>query len=164
VSNDIAFQIVCENCGCLSIKIEEPLKAKREAVVRCGDCGFSRGTVGALRDLSVQQYLDIAISAPTAAPLVRGPAASDKRPVTEISRRYGELQRLRQQVEIAEWLAAQSTRPSTIKHPRGRTVRYLGFQPSSRSEVIICADEREQKRPSLAHRHSRRTGGCPSKF
>jgi hypothetical protein len=148
MSNDIAFQIVCENCGCLSIKIEEPLKAKREAIVRCGDCGFSRGTVGALRDLSVRQYLDIAISAPTALPLAGGPTASDRRPVTEISRRYGELQRLRQQVEIAEWLAGQSTSPSTIRHTRGRTLRYLGFHPSSRTETIICADERERKSPS----------------
>ena len=51
--NDVGFQIVCTNCGCLSIKIEEPLTATREAIVYCGDCGTSRGTVGSLRDLSV---------------------------------------------------------------------------------------------------------------
>ena len=25
MNNDIGFQVICTNCGCLSIKIEEPL-------------------------------------------------------------------------------------------------------------------------------------------
>jgi len=48
------FQIVCIDCGCLAIRIEDPVKASREATVYCGECGASRGTVGALRDLAVQ--------------------------------------------------------------------------------------------------------------
>jgi hypothetical protein len=54
MTNDVDFQIVCVNCGCLAIRIEDPLKASREAIAYCGDCGVSRGTVGALRDLAVQ--------------------------------------------------------------------------------------------------------------
>ena len=52
--NNFEFQIVCIDCGCLAIKIEDPVKAPREATVYCGDCGAARGTVGALRDLAVQ--------------------------------------------------------------------------------------------------------------
>jgi hypothetical protein len=65
MNNDIAFQIVCAKCGCLSIKIEAPLKASREDVVYCGDCGSSRGTVGELRDLAVQRYPGVVFSTPS---------------------------------------------------------------------------------------------------
>src|SRR5579871_5326738 len=67
VKNEIGFRIVC-TCGCLSIRIEEPLKASREAIVYCGDCGASRGTVGALRDLAVQRHPDVISSAPLPVP------------------------------------------------------------------------------------------------
>src|ERR1700689_3028431 len=102
MSNDDSFQIVCMNCGCLSIKIEEPHKAMREALVYCGDCGNSRGTVGALRDLSVQRYAEIVT--PLTVPIVKGRAASERQSVSQISKRYAELRHLRQQVEVAEWL------------------------------------------------------------
>ena len=50
----IDFQMVCAYCGSLGIKIENPENAPREAIVYCGDCGTSRGTVGALRDLAAR--------------------------------------------------------------------------------------------------------------
>ena len=54
MNTNIGFQIICDNCGCLGIKIENPEQASREANVYCGDCGVSRGTMGALRDLSIR--------------------------------------------------------------------------------------------------------------
>jgi len=54
MNTGIGFQIVCANCGCLGIRIENPEQASREANVYCGDCGVPRGTMGTLRDLSVQ--------------------------------------------------------------------------------------------------------------
>jgi hypothetical protein len=49
------FQMVCGDCGNLKIKIENPEGASRDAIVYCGHCGASRGTIGALRDLAVQR-------------------------------------------------------------------------------------------------------------
>ena len=48
------FQMVCGNCGCVGIKIEDPERAPREAAVHCSECGVPRGTMGALRDLAVR--------------------------------------------------------------------------------------------------------------
>jgi hypothetical protein len=146
MSNNVGFQIVCTNCGCLSINVKEPLKAAREDIVYCGECGISRGTIGALRDLSVRQYLDIAISTPSAAPPVTG-TANDRQPVKAISKRYDELRRLRQQVEIAEWLAGQSNSSAVIGPIRRRSARYIGFRPSPHTATVIPED-RGLKRPS----------------
>ena len=52
MNTSIEFQLVCDDCGSLTIKIENPESASREAVIYCGRCGASRGTVGALRDLA----------------------------------------------------------------------------------------------------------------
>ena len=49
---NVEFQMVCDDCGSLTIKIENPEGASRETVVYCGHCGASRGTMGALRDLA----------------------------------------------------------------------------------------------------------------
>ena len=46
------FQMVCCKCGSLKIKIENPTGASRSEIVYCGNCGASRGTMGALRDLA----------------------------------------------------------------------------------------------------------------
>jgi hypothetical protein len=51
--SNIEFQLVCGACGSLAIKIENPVSASRKAIVHCGECGASRGTLGALRDLAV---------------------------------------------------------------------------------------------------------------
>ena len=48
------FQMVCGDCGSLEIKIENPESASRDAIVCCGHCGASRGTIGALRDLAAR--------------------------------------------------------------------------------------------------------------
>jgi hypothetical protein len=52
-SND-DFQMVCDNCGSLTIKIENPVESSSDAVVNCGGCGSARGTLGALRDLAAR--------------------------------------------------------------------------------------------------------------
>jgi hypothetical protein len=54
MSTSVDFQMVCGSCGGLAIKIENPERAPREAIIYCGDCGVSRGTMGALRDLAVR--------------------------------------------------------------------------------------------------------------
>ena len=98
--NNFEFQIVCISCGGLAIKIEDPVKAPREATVYCGDCGAARGTVGALRDLAVQTNSNV----PTRSqpPPKNGRTTYDPHSGGEISERYDELQRLRQQVKMAE--------------------------------------------------------------
>ena len=110
MNNDVDFQIVCVDCGCLAIRIEDPLKASREAIVYCGDCGVSRGTVGALRDLAVQPNPAVEFSARPVASCKGGRTVDESQSCNEISRRYHELQRLRRQVEIAESLALGSDR------------------------------------------------------
>jgi len=146
MSDAIGFQIVCDNCGCLSIVIEEPLTATREAVVRCGDCGTSRGTVGALRDLAVKEHSDIVASPPSNA---LGQTPDELHPATEISRRYAELRRLRQQVELAEWLVHEARRPNSIGRSRKKYVRSLPFHASRSTERHVYVNgEPEQKRPS----------------
>ena len=52
MSVNVEFQMVCDDCGSLTIKIENPEGASRETVVYCGHCDASRGTMGALRDLA----------------------------------------------------------------------------------------------------------------
>ena len=49
---NVEFQMVCDDCGSLTIKIENPEGACRETVVYCGHCGAPRGSMGALRDLA----------------------------------------------------------------------------------------------------------------
>jgi hypothetical protein len=146
MNHDIVFQIFCTNCGCLSIRIEEPLKATREAMVYCGDCGTSRGTVGALRDLSVRQHSDTVFSTPPTASPVTELKANDAPSASGISKRYAELQRLRHQVEIAELLACESNRPAAIGRTR-RNTGYVGFRASPRAEAVTWVDEQDQKRP-----------------
>jgi hypothetical protein len=48
------FQMVCRDCGTLGIKIESPVDAPPETVVTCTNCGASRETIGALRDLATR--------------------------------------------------------------------------------------------------------------
>jgi hypothetical protein len=54
MNNDFEFQMVCCDCGSPAIKIEDPVSASRETIVHCGECGASRGTIGALRDLAAR--------------------------------------------------------------------------------------------------------------
>jgi len=52
MNSDPEFQMICGDCGNITIKIENPISASRETIVHCGECGASRGTIGALRDLA----------------------------------------------------------------------------------------------------------------
>jgi len=104
--NKSEFQIVCIDCGCLSIKIDDPVYASRDAIVSCSDCGGSRGTLGDLRDLSVKANADVTLPAGLRLPCPNSTITYDPQSDGEISKRYGELQRLRRQVKSAEVLAA----------------------------------------------------------
>ena len=125
MNNNIDFQIVCIDCGCLGIRIEDPLKASREAIVYCGDCGASRGTMGALRDLAVQSNAEVKLPLRPWVSSQIGRTAADPQSHGEISKRYGELQSLRQQVKIAESLA---------REPKRRVTAIL---PSRRGDVTV---------------------------
>ena len=143
MSNESNFQIVCTNCGCLSIKIQEPVKSSREAIVYCGDCGASRGTVGSLRDLAVQGYPDVAF--PTLSSTLSSDVA-DEQPSIRISTQYAELRRLRQQVKIAEWLASETNRPHATKRIRNPDTK--DFALAHRPKGLHSLPTRDQKRPS----------------
>jgi hypothetical protein len=54
MNSDVGFQLVCRDCGALGIKIESPGDASPETVVRCSNCGNSRGSIGALRELATR--------------------------------------------------------------------------------------------------------------
>ena len=47
-----SFKVVCEDCGSLSIKLENPERAPGNAQIRCSGCGAVRGTLADLRDLA----------------------------------------------------------------------------------------------------------------
>ena len=146
MSNANGFQVVCINCGCLSIKISEPLKSPRDAIVRCGDCGSSRGTVGALRDLAVQRCSNIAFPKLSAVLEANDAAADEKRSASTITRRYAELKRLRYQVKIAERLANVSSKPFTVAAHKS-DVTPSGFRRSVLKTITRLGDKREDERP-----------------
>jgi len=87
------FQMVCANCGCLGTKIEDPEQASREAIVYCGDCGVSRGTVGALRDLAVRPKAHAVL------PIVQRAKVNS---YIKLVAQHNELQSLRRKVQMAE--------------------------------------------------------------
>ena len=94
MNTSVDFQMVCNNCGCLGIRIEDPEQASREAIVHCGDCGVSRGTVGALRDLAVRP------EALAVQPIANQAAKTKAR--TKLVALHFELQSLRRQLQTAE--------------------------------------------------------------
>lgn len=94
MNNDVDFQMVCGDCGSLAVKIENPEQASREAIIYCGDCGASRGTMGALRDLAVRP--DALALLP---PKQRVPKAKFHSKLVE---QYREVQSLRRKVQMAE--------------------------------------------------------------
>jgi hypothetical protein len=127
------FQIVCINCGCLAIRIEDPVNASREATVYCGDCGAVRGTMGALRDLAVQTNAEVVLPTRSRLPSQNGRTTYDPQS-GEMSERYGELQRLRRRVKLAESVAREPKRRLTaIDRIRGGNARSFHGQ-SSRDE------------------------------
>src|ERR1700690_3138105 len=94
MNNDVDFQMVCGDCGSLAVKIENPEHASREAIIYCGDCGASRGTMGALRDLAVRP--DALAMLP---PKQRVPKAGFR---SKLAEQYREVQSLRRKVQMAE--------------------------------------------------------------
>src|SRR5271169_161656 len=91
MNNDLEFQMVCWDCGSLAIKIENPVSASRETIVHCGECGASRGTIGALRDLAVR--------ANVLGTRQRSPKEDS---CSELVSLHNELQTLRRRVQMAE--------------------------------------------------------------
>jgi hypothetical protein len=99
----VDFQMVCDDCGSLAIRIEKPESASREAIVYCGDCGAPRGTVGALRDLAVR------LGAHVLPARQRIPKLKSR---SELVTLHKELQSLRRKVQLAE--ASWRTTPSDM--------------------------------------------------
>jgi hypothetical protein len=89
----VEFQMVCGDCGSLAIKIENPASASRKTIVYCGECGASRGTVGALRDLAVR---------PDAHVLSTRPRVPKVKSSSELVSMHKELQSLRRKVQPVE--------------------------------------------------------------
>jgi ribosomal protein S27E len=46
------FKVVCEDCGGLSIKVEDPAHSPATALVRCGRCNAIRGTLAELHEMA----------------------------------------------------------------------------------------------------------------
>jgi hypothetical protein len=93
MDNKVEFQMVCGDCGSLAIKIENPVSASRRTTVYCGECGASRGTVGALRDLAVR---------PDAHVLPTRPQVPKVKSSSELVSMHKELQSLRRKVQLVE--------------------------------------------------------------
>ena len=85
--------MVCGDCGSLAIKIENTVSASRKTIVYCGECGASRGTVGALRDLAVR---------PDAQVLPTRPQVPKVKSSSELLSMHKELQSLRRKVQLVE--------------------------------------------------------------
>ena len=96
--NNIVFQIACADCGSLAIRINNPASASRNTIVCCGECGASRGAMGALRDLAVR---------PDAHVLPARPQLPKVKSSSDIVSLHKELQSLRRRVQLAE----STTRP-----------------------------------------------------
>ena len=93
MNNNVEFQMICGDCGSLAIKIENPVSASRKTIVHCGECGVSRGTVGALRDLAVR---------PDAHGLPTRPRVPKVKSSSELVSMHKELQSLRRKVQLVE--------------------------------------------------------------
>ena len=93
MNSEAEFQMVCANCGSLSIKIENPVDASSETVVNCGDCGSSRGSMGALRDLATQSKVQV---------LSTGRRTARVKSRSELVSLHRELQSLRRKVQTEE--------------------------------------------------------------
>jgi hypothetical protein len=87
------FQMVCGNCGSLEIKIENPERALRGSIVYCSNCGVSRGTMGALKDLAVRPEAHLL---PTKQ---RVPVSKSHSKLVTL---HNELQSLRRKVQMEE--------------------------------------------------------------
>jgi hypothetical protein len=106
MNHNVEFQMVCIDCESLAIRIEDPVRASREAIVYCGDCGAPRGTVGALRDLAVRPNAHAVSPRRSRLSSLNGRSRDDPQSRGDTSEQYSELLRLRRQVQIAESLGS----------------------------------------------------------
>jgi hypothetical protein len=91
MNNNFEFQMVCGDCGSLAIRIEDPTNASRKTIVHCGECGASRGTMGALRDLAFRSEAQVLPARPR-----------KEKSGTGLVSLHKELQSLRRKVQLAE--------------------------------------------------------------
>ena len=100
----IDFQIVCGKCGSLAVKIEDPERASGKAIVYCGDCGASRGTMGGLRDLAVLPEANDVLPPKRRLPKAKSHSelAALQKSHSELVAQHKELQGLRRKVQAAE--------------------------------------------------------------
>lgn len=92
----VDFEMVCDDCGSLAVKIENPEQASREAIIYCADCGAWRGTMGALRDLAVRPDAQV-LPTRQRRPMVKS--------YGELVSLHNEIQSLRQKVQMMESIA-----------------------------------------------------------
>jgi hypothetical protein len=109
------FQMVCFDCGSLKIKIENPEAASRDAIVYCGHCGASRGTIGALRDLAVQPDPYPKLPRASMSPSFGGRSKKPKFP-SQILEQFREFQSLRRRVQR---IGSVKRTPPDISHSWG---------------------------------------------
>jgi Zn finger protein HypA/HybF involved in hydrogenase expression len=51
--NEDRFKLVCDNCGSLTIVLPNETESAPLVVLKCGRCGSPRGTLQALREMSI---------------------------------------------------------------------------------------------------------------
>lgn len=108
MSNEVEFQMVCRDCGTLGITIESPVDASPETVVTCTKCGNSRGTIGALRNLSTR---------------MQALGRSAKLQSGELVSMHKELESLRRRVEANESTTERQRLAERAALWRGRPTR-----------------------------------------
>lgn len=103
MNTKLEFQMVCGSCGGLSVKIDDPERACREAIVYCSNCGASRGTMGSLRDLAERSALHVTQEATNAT----------VKPQSRLVALHHELQGLRRRAERMNQAKIGLTGPAT---------------------------------------------------
>jgi hypothetical protein len=117
MDNRAPFQMVCDSCGGIQIKIDDPEGASREAIVYCGRCGVSRGTLGALRKLASGPNAHLDASERFEAAPLNG-RQSKARPRSDILEHLRKLQALRRTVQRAD--SPERTAPKICHSSSGR--------------------------------------------
>jgi hypothetical protein len=106
------FQMVCNDCGSLKIKIENPEGASRDTIVHCGHCGASRGTIGALRDLAVRPDPHATLPRASRSPSFGGHTKKPKFP-SQILEKFREFQSLRRKIQM---IGSVKRTPTDVSH------------------------------------------------
>jgi hypothetical protein len=56
MQDDPSFAIICAHCASVSIAADHLESAPSTAVIKCGNCGEPRGTLGGLRRLASSNH------------------------------------------------------------------------------------------------------------